>query len=91
MSTVTGPSVPPVATKSREYTLSELGKYKQLTAINGKVYDLSFFKHPGGPFTINAVRGKDGTKDFMEKHGKKTGEKNLKSKGITMVGVLVKG
>merc|ERR1711879_678832 len=89
-------SLPPVAdaapspqAPSAEFTLQDLTKHKNFIAINGKVYDLSNFKHPGGPFTIAAVKGKDGTQEFKQKHGSKC-EKILKSKGIRIVGVLVK-
>ena len=71
----------------RTFTLADLATKEnksRLTAIKGKVYDLSSFKHPGGPFTIGSIKGKDGTREFMAKHG----EKNLRK--VRCVGVLVR-
>jgi cytochrome b involved in lipid metabolism len=60
----------------KEYTSTELASHKDAkscyTAINGAVYDLTSWieLHPGGAEAILVLCGRDGTKDFLDQHGK---------------------
>ncbi len=66
---VTAPSGPKV------FTMTEVQANNTesncLTAINGKVYDLTAFvtKHPGGDRNILRICGKDGSSTFEGQHG----------------------
>jgi cytochrome b involved in lipid metabolism len=39
-----------------------------VTYIDGKVYDLSTFEHPGGNAALNLARGRDATSMFHSYH-----------------------
>ena len=39
-----------------------------ITKIHDKYYDLTNFKHPGGPITLSLVEGRDGTELFESHH-----------------------
>jgi delta11-fatty-acid desaturase len=41
---------------------------KLITRIHGKYYDLTGFKHPGGPIAQAAIEGRDGTELFESHH-----------------------
>jgi len=53
------------------YSMSEVAKHNRINdgwmVIDGKVYDVSTFKHPGGNI-INMGYGKDATELFHNKH-----------------------
>ncbi len=57
------------------YTLNDVAAHTDRTscwtAIDGKVYDLTSFigQHPGGPFRILSICGKDGSVAFNSQHG----------------------
>ncbi len=59
----------------KTYTLAELATHNKpihcLSAINGKVYDLTAWvnKHPGGDKAILSICGKDGSAAFNGQHG----------------------
>lgn len=60
---------------TKTYTLKDVADHADRascwTAINGKVYDLTSFvsQHPGGPFRILSICGKDGSAEFNSQHG----------------------
>ena len=41
---------------------------KIITLIHGKYYDLTNFKHPGGPIALSLLEGRDGTEMFESHH-----------------------
>ena len=41
---------------------------KIITLIHGKYYDLTNFKHPGGPIALSLLEGRDGTELFESHH-----------------------
>jgi cytochrome b involved in lipid metabolism len=41
---------------------------RYVTRIHGKYYDLTSFKHPGGPLAIASIQGRDGTELFESHH-----------------------
>lgn len=41
---------------------------RYITRIHGKYYDLTSFKHPGGPIAIASIEGRDGTELFESHH-----------------------
>jgi L-lactate dehydrogenase (cytochrome) len=56
-------------------TLQELAQHgptapKKWTAINGIVYDLTSFQHPGGDSLIARIMGKNGSLDYNKAHQK---------------------
>lgn len=60
-----------LSTKTSTESHSKKSKYdgeRYITRIHGKYYDLTSFKHPGGPIAIAAVEGRDGTELFESHH-----------------------
>jgi len=41
---------------------------KLITKIHGRYFDLTAFKHPGGPIALGLVAGRDGTELFESHH-----------------------
>jgi Cytochrome b5-like Heme/Steroid binding domain len=39
-----------------------------ITMIHGKYYDLTEFKHPGGPIALGLIENRDGTELFESHH-----------------------
>lgn len=64
-----------VSNETKTYSLKDIAGHADntscWTAINGKVYDLTSFvsQHPGGPFRILSICGKDGSAAFTAQHG----------------------
>jgi L-lactate dehydrogenase (cytochrome) len=74
----------------RDVTYSELaehgpGSSQQWTAINGVVYDVSNFAHPGGDALVQKLMGKDGTSQYSKAHPKDLVDRVL---GTRIVGKL---
>lgn len=56
-------------TSAKSAKKAMIPRSKQLiTKIHGKYYDLTNFKHPGGPIPIALIDGRDGTELFESHH-----------------------
>ena len=64
-----------VASTSKTFSMNDVAMHANRkscwTTIDGKVYDLTSFisRHPGGPFRILRLCGKDGSVAFNAQHG----------------------
>ena len=67
-----------VAGASKTFSMNDVAMHAKRkscwTTIDGKVYDLTSFisRHPGGPFRILRLCGKDGSVAFNAQHGGRT-------------------
>jgi cytochrome b involved in lipid metabolism len=60
-------NVPSVSTQPMKRTGKKYND-RLITKIHGKYYDLTQFKHPGGPLALGCIDNRDGTELFESHH-----------------------